>query len=97
VRRSPNVVIVATDDAEVEADAAGIAIPTAPLAEIEFDPPLEGPNADALRTVTYGQNSKLFLRLRSSSPPSAIMCRPRRTEIWLRRGSTPCVPERDRL
>jgi monoamine oxidase len=50
-----------------------IAVPTAPLAEIEFDPPLAGPTADALRTVAYGQNSKLFLRLRSPAPPSAIM------------------------
>ena len=41
------------------------------LAEIEFDPPLEGPTADALSAVTYGQNSKLFLRLRSPAPPSA--------------------------
>jgi monoamine oxidase len=73
VRWSPNAVTVATDDAEVEADAAVIAIPTAPLFEIDFDPPLEGPTADALRSVAYGQNSKLFLRLRSSSPPSAVM------------------------
>ena len=50
-----------------------VAIPTAPLAEIEFDPPLEGATADALRAVTYGQNSKLFLRMRSPAPPSAIM------------------------
>ena len=48
-------------------------IPTAPLAEIEFDPPLEGASADALRAVTYGQNSKLFLRMRSAAQPSAIM------------------------
>lgn len=73
VRWSPNVVTVATDDAEVEADAAVIAVPTPPLAEIEFDPPLAGPTGDALRTVTYGQNSKLFLRLRSPAPPSALM------------------------
>ena len=40
---------VATDAAELEVDAVVIAIPTAPLAEVEFDPPLEGPTADALR------------------------------------------------
>ena len=33
----------ATDDAEVETDAVVVAVPTAPLAEIEFDPPLEAP------------------------------------------------------
>ena len=73
VRWSQGAVNVATDDARIEADAVVIAIPTAPLAEIEFDPPLEGATAEALRAVSYGQNSKLFLRLRSPAPPSAIM------------------------
>ena len=73
VRWSQDAVTIATDHAEIEADAVVVAIPTAPLAEIEFDPPLEGATAEALRAVTYGQNSKLFLRLRSPAPPSAIM------------------------
>jgi len=70
---SENEVNLSTDDDQIEVDAVVIAIPTAPLAEIEFDPPLEGATADALRAVIYGQNSKLFLRLRSPAPPSAIM------------------------
>jgi monoamine oxidase len=73
VRWSPREAVVATDRAEIEADAVVVAIPTAPLAEIDFDPPLEGATAEALRSVSYGQNSKLFLRLRSPAPPSAIM------------------------
>jgi monoamine oxidase len=73
VRWSHGPVNVATDQAELEVDAVVVAIPTAPLAEIEFDPPLDGPTASALRAVTYGQNSKLFLPLRSPAPPSAIM------------------------
>ena len=73
VRWTQGAVTVAVDGAEIVADAVVIAIPTAPLAEIEFDPPLEGATAEALRTVAYGQNSKLFLRLRSPAPPSAIM------------------------
>jgi monoamine oxidase len=73
VRWSQGAANLATDGAEIEADAVVVAIPTAPLAEIEFDPPLEGATAEALRAVTYGQNSKLFLRLRSPAPPSAIM------------------------
>lgn len=73
VRWSRGAVNIATDHAELEADAVVVAIPTAPLAEIAFDPPLEGATAEALRAVTYGQNSKLFLRLRSPAPPSAIM------------------------
>ena len=73
VRWSDGAVHVATDRDEITADAVVVTIPTGPLAEIEFDPPLEGATADALRAVTYGQNSKLFLRLRSPAPPSAIM------------------------
>ena len=73
VRWSQGTASLATDGAEIEVDAVVVAIPTAPLAEIEFDPPLEGATAEALRAVTYGQNSKLFLRLRSPAPPSAIM------------------------
>jgi monoamine oxidase len=66
-------VTVGTDAAEFDADAAVIAVPTAPLSEIDFDPPLEGPTADALRSVRYGHNAKLFVALRAPSPPSAIM------------------------
>ena len=73
VRWSQGAVSIATDHAEIEADSVVVAIPTAPLAEIQFDPPLEGATADALRAVTYGQNSKLFLRMRLPAPPSAIM------------------------
>ncbi len=73
VRWSADGVTLDTDRDEVEADAVVVAIPTLPLAEVEFDPPLEGATATALRAVTYGQNSKLFLRLRSPAPPSAIM------------------------
>ena len=73
VRWSQDAVNIATDHAEIEVDAVVVAIPTAPLGDISFDPPLEGATADALRAVTYGQNSKLFLRMRSPAPPSAIM------------------------
>jgi len=73
VRWSQGAVNIATDHAQIEADAVVVAIPTAPLAKIRFDPPLEGATADALRAVTYGQNSKLFLRMGSPAPPSAIM------------------------
>jgi monoamine oxidase len=73
VRWSRQEATVETERGEVVADAAVIAVPTRPLGEIEFDPRLEGPTAEALRAVTYGQNSKLFVRLRSPAPPSAIM------------------------
>lgn len=66
-------VTVDTEHGELEAEAAVLAIPARPLEAIEFDPPLEGATAEALRAVTYGQNSKLFLPLRSPAPPSAVM------------------------
>ncbi|HVO55886.1 MAG TPA: NAD(P)/FAD-dependent oxidoreductase [Solirubrobacterales bacterium] len=73
VRWGEGEVTVATDSGEVEAEAAVIAIPTAPLSEVEFEPPLRGATAEALRAVVYGQNSKLFVPLRSPAPPSAIV------------------------
>ena len=62
-----------TDEGEIAARAAVMAIPTAPLGDIEFEPALRGPTAEALDSVRYGQNAKLFIRLRAPSPPSAIM------------------------
>ncbi len=73
VRWGDDGVTVGTDTGEFDADAAVIAIPTAPLSEISFDPRLRGPTADALASVRYGQNAKLFVALRAPSPPSAIM------------------------
>jgi monoamine oxidase len=67
-----------TDGDELTARAAVIAIPTAPLADIHFEPALRGPTAEALESVRYGQNAKLFVRLRAPSPPSAIMSVSRR-------------------
>lgn len=66
-------VTVWTDGGELAARAALIATPTAPLADIDFEPALRGPTAEALDSVRYGQNAKLFVRLRAPSPPSAIM------------------------
>jgi monoamine oxidase len=66
-------VTVWTDGGELAARAAVIAIPTAPLADMEVEPALRGPTAKALDSVRYGQNAKLFVRLRAPSPPSAIM------------------------
>jgi monoamine oxidase len=66
-------VTVGTDTGELDADAVVVAVPTAPLAEIGFEPALRGPTAEALASVRYGQNAKLFVALRAPSPPSAIM------------------------
>ena len=73
VRWGDRGVTVGTDAGELDADAAVIAVPTAPLNEISFEPPLRGPTAEALASVRYGQNAKLFVALRAPSAPSAIM------------------------
>ena len=73
IRWSERGVSLDSDGGGVEADAAVIAVPTIPLAAIEFDPPLTGATAAALGAVTYGHNSKLFLRLRGPAPSSAVM------------------------
>ena len=73
VRWGDQAVTVVTDAGELDADAAVIAVPAAPLSEIAFEPKLQGPTADALASVRYGQNAKLFVALRGPSPPSAIM------------------------
>jgi len=66
-------VTVATDSGELDADAAVIAVPTGPLREIGFEPALPGPTAEALASVRYGQNAKLFVALHAPRPPSAVM------------------------
>jgi monoamine oxidase len=73
VRWGNHGVTVGTDAGEIDADAAVISLPTVPLSEISFAPPLSGPTAEALASVTYGQNAKLFVRLRAPSPPSAVI------------------------
>ena len=73
IRWGDHGVAVATDAAELDADAAVIAVPTGPLQEIAFEPPLRGPTAEALASVRYGQNAKLFVALKSPGAPSAIM------------------------
>ena len=85
MRWNENGVNVWTDDGELAARAAVIAIPTAPLADIHFEPALRGPTADALESVRFGQNAKLFVRLRAPSPPSAVMSVRRR--FWTIRSS----------
>ena len=70
---SPEGVTAHTDEGERSADAAVVAAPASVLGEIDFDPPLEGATAEALASVRYGHNAKLFVALRRPSPPSAIM------------------------
>jgi monoamine oxidase len=88
VRWDEQGITVGTDDGELDADAAVIAVPTAPLHEIGFEPALRGPTAEALASVRYGHNAKLFVALRAPSPPSAIMSVRRRFWSYTQLDST---------
>ena len=75
VRWSDDAVTAFTDDAEIEADAAVIAIPTPPLAEVEFDPPLQGPTADALRRGRVRPEREAVRADAGPAPSPARSCR----------------------
>ncbi len=69
---------VATDDAELDADAAVLAVPASVTDRIIFEPPLPGSKLAALRAVRYGQAAKLFLPLVAVTTPSATLSVPGR-------------------
>lgn len=73
VRWSDDAVTVVTDAGEVEAETAVIAAPASVLGEIDFEPALSGPTAEALAAVRYGHNAKLFVEMLAPAPPSAIL------------------------
>jgi monoamine oxidase len=77
---------VATGEEELDADVCAIAVPARVLDRIEFDPPLPGEIAAALRAVRYGQAAKLFVPLSSPAPPSAVMSVPERYWTWTATG-----------
>ena len=77
---------VASERGEVEADACVIAVPAGVLGEISFEPALPEPVRDALGVVGYGHAAKLFVPLRTSAPPSAVMNVPERYWSWTATG-----------
>lgn len=50
-----------------------ISVPAPVLEEIEFEPALVGPTAEALAAVRMGQNAKLFVEMSAPAPPSATL------------------------
>jgi monoamine oxidase len=78
---------VATDQAEVVADAVVAAVPASVIDEIEFDPPLPKEKVKAHRAVRYGQAAKLFVRLRAPAPPSQTLSVPGRWWCYTQLGA----------
>ena len=73
VRWSQGAVNIASDHAEIEADAVVVAIPTAPLAEIRFTPRWRARRQTPCARSPTVRTRSFFLRMRSPAPPSAIM------------------------
>jgi monoamine oxidase len=78
VARSDDGVRVTADGAEVDGDAAVVAVPASVIDRIVFDPPLPEATVRALAGVRYGEAAKLFLPLDRPAPPSATLCVPDR-------------------
>ncbi|MEA2362238.1 MAG: hypothetical protein QOD71_1383 [Thermoleophilaceae bacterium] len=75
------------DGAELEADVCVVAVPAGVLHRIVFEPALPAQPAEALAAVRYGEAAKLFVPLRRSAPPSAVMAVPERYWTWTATGA----------
>lgn len=67
---------------EVEGDRAVLALPASVVRRVVFDPPLPDALASAYAAVAYGNAAKLFVRLRETPPPSAVLSVPERYWTW---------------
>ncbi len=84
-------VTVRTGADEVRADRCVIAVPASVIEEIAFDPALSEPLAGALASVSYGHAAKLFVPLRETAPPSAVLSVADRYWVWTANGSDGAV------
>jgi len=82
---------VATSRAEVQGDVAVVAIPASVFGRIHFDPPLPAATRTALESTVYGQAAKLFVPLRETVPPSAVLSVPGRYWTWTATGGAASV------
>ena len=79
-------VIVGSRSGELDADACVVAVPAPVIDGISFEPALPEPLRQALGLIEYGHAAKLFVPLRSSAPPSAVMNVPERYWTWTATG-----------
>jgi monoamine oxidase len=78
---------VRAGDAEVEGDAAIVAVPASVLDRVRFDPPLPAGPRRALDATVYGHAAKLFVPLLAPTPPSAVLSVPARYWTWTATGA----------
>jgi monoamine oxidase len=82
---------VATDGAELAAEACLLAVPASVMGRIRFDPPLPSWKSEALGRVAYGHAAKLFVPLRRVPPPSAVLSVPGHYWTWTAAGADGAV------
>ncbi|MGL6278880.1 MAG: flavin monoamine oxidase family protein, partial [Gaiella sp.] len=69
-------------EAELEADRVVLASPASVVGRIAFEPGLPPSLAAAYAGVSYGNAAKLFVPLRETPPPSAVLSVPERYWTW---------------
>ncbi len=82
---------VTAGGAEVAGDVALIAVPASVIGRIAFEPALPEDTARALAAVVYGHAAKLFVPLRETPPPSAVLSVPERYWTWTATGARGAV------
>jgi monoamine oxidase len=87
VRWTDGSTVVVSRQREVEADRVVVAVPARLTDSITFDPPLPDWKRAALQRVDYGHAAKLFVPLRQTAPPSAVMAVPDRFWSWTANGA----------
>lgn len=87
VRWSGPAVTVGGESFETTADASVITVPASLFEHITFEPELPARKMRANRMVDYGHAAKLFIPLRGSVEPSAVMSVPDRFWCWTARGA----------
>ncbi len=86
-------VVVRTDDGEVTADYAVVAIPLPLVAGLDLSPGFPSWKAEAIGRVAYGHAAKLHVPLRTPAPTSAVMATADRYWSWtLTAGAAEALP-----
>ncbi|HYN75897.1 MAG TPA: NAD(P)/FAD-dependent oxidoreductase [Candidatus Limnocylindria bacterium] len=82
-------VVVRTDDGEVSADRAVLAVPLPLLAGLDLSPRLPVWKEEVIGRVAYGHAAKLHVPLRTHAPTSAVMATSDRYWSWTLTAGSP--------
>lgn len=73
---------VSAGGSEIAADRVVLSVPASVIGRIDVGPALPASLAEAYAAVSYGNAAKLFVPLRSTPPPSAVLSVPERYWTW---------------